>query len=105
MCVCHRYCRLEGNLVSHDVIAKIFSLASDELTRLRHVHPGLDAACHDFEELTELQACAMKDSDTWATKQAQQSLEEVRLEIEQKLREANPFNATTNNKSKMGESL
>ncbi len=96
MCGCHCYCRLKGNLVSHDVIAKTFSLASDELARLRHVHPGLDAACHDFEELTELQACAMKDSDTWAAKQAQQSLEEVRLEIEQKLCGVNTFNSTTN---------
>ncbi|WP_271952252.1 hypothetical protein [Ruegeria faecimaris] len=83
--------------MSHDLIAKIFSLASEELARLRHAHPGLDAACHDFEELTELQACAMKDSDTWAAKQAQQSLGEVRLEIEQKLRGVNAFDSTTNN--------
>lgn len=84
-------------------IAKTFSLSELDLAQLKQAHPALKGACSDFEDLVELQEAAMRDGDTRAVEHARTSLEEVRLEIEQKLNEIKRLLETTENNTSPGE--
>ena len=89
--------------MANTVIAKTFSVSAREIERLRSVHRTFDEACRDFEELFAIKTSASKDGDVWASEQAGESLEEVRLEIERKLRDFNAHQHSTKTKANMGE--
>lgn len=63
-----------------------FSGQATVLTRYRKLDQALNAACQDFEDLAELKSSALKRGDLGLSGTAQISLDEVRQEIEHRLR-------------------
>ena len=62
-----------------------FSIGQAELKSLRETDSAFDEACKDFEELCELKAETLRRGDKGAEGAVQISIEEVKLEIRERL--------------------